>query len=104
MLANRTQGWRRSALPFYFFLCYAPLRSQESETMTSESKSRVLHENLDTSFVNLWSLLRSLTQRGFIGRVHVEHTDYPVDVYMTGSNTPLVYEIDHAASTETLEQ
>lgn len=72
--------------------------------MSSETKSRVLHENLDTSFVNLWSLLRSLTQRGFIGRVHVELTDYMADVYMTGSNTPLVHEIDRAAGTETLEQ
>jgi len=72
--------------------------------MTSESKSRVLHENLDTSFVNLWSLLRSLSQRGFIGRVHVKLTDYTADVYMTGSNTPLVHEIDRAAGTETLEQ
>jgi len=72
--------------------------------MTAESKSRVLHENLDTSFVNLWSLLRSLSQRGFIGRVHVELTDYTADVYMTGSNAPLVHEIDRAAGTETLEQ
>ncbi len=72
--------------------------------MTSETKSRVLHENLDTSFVNLWSLLRNLSQRGFIGRVHVELTDYTADVYMTGSNTPLVHEIDRAAGTETLEQ
>jgi hypothetical protein len=75
-----------------------------SETMTSESKSRVLHENLDTSFVNLWSLLRSLSQRGFIGRVHVELADYSADVYMSGSNTPMVREIDRAAGTETLEQ
>ena len=72
--------------------------------MTSESKSRVLHENLDTSFVNLWSLLRSLSQRGFVGRVHVELKDYTADVYMTGSKNPLVHEIDRAAGTETLEQ
>lgn len=72
--------------------------------MTSEFKSRVIHENLDTSFINLWALLRSLTQRGFIGRVHVELKDYTADVYMTGSNTPLVREIDRAAGTETLEQ
>lgn len=72
--------------------------------MNPESKSRVIHENLDTSFVNLWSLLRSLTQRGFIGRVHVELEDYSADVFMTGSNTPLVHEIDRAAGTETLEQ
>jgi hypothetical protein len=72
--------------------------------MTSESKSRVIHENLDTSFVNLWSLLRSLSQRGFIGRVHVELADYSADVFMTGSNTPLVHEIDRAAGTDTLEE
>ena len=71
--------------------------------MSTESNSRVIHENLDTSFVNLWSLLRSLSQRGFIGRVHVELTDYAADVYLTGSNTPLVHEVDRAAGTETLE-
>src|SRR5882762_1254611 len=72
--------------------------------MNSESKSRVVHENLDTAFVNLWALLRNLSQRGFIGRVRVELKDYTADVYMTGSNTPLVHEIDRAAGTETLEQ
>jgi hypothetical protein len=72
--------------------------------MSSESKSRVIHENLDTSFVNLWSLLRSLSQRGFVGRVHVELADYTADVFMTGSNTPVVHEIDRAAGTETLEE
>src|SRR2546422_10474072 len=72
--------------------------------MNSESKSRVLYENLDTSFVNLWALLRTLTQRGFIGRVRVELKDYTADVFMTGSNTPLVHEIDRAAGTDTLEE
>jgi hypothetical protein len=72
--------------------------------MSSESKSRIIHENLDTSFVNLWSLLRNLSQRGFIGRVHVELADYTADVFMTGSNTPLVHEIDRGAGTDTLEE
>jgi hypothetical protein len=72
--------------------------------MNSESKSRVVHENLDTTFVNLWALLRSLSQRGFIGRVRVEMKDYTADVFMTGSNTPLVHEIDRAAGTDTLEE
>jgi hypothetical protein len=72
--------------------------------MNSESKSRVVHENLDTTFVNLWALLRSLSQRGFIGRVRVEMKDYSADVFMTGSNTPLVHEIDRAAGTDTLEE
>jgi len=68
--------------------------------MTPESKSRVLYENLDTTFVNLWALLRSLSQRGFIGRVHVEMKDYTADVFITGSNTPLVREIDRAAGSD----
>jgi hypothetical protein len=72
--------------------------------MTSESKSRVVYENLDTTFVNLWALLRNLSQRGFIGRVHVELTDYTADVFMTGSSTPLVHEMDRAAGTDTLEE
>jgi len=72
--------------------------------MTSESKSRVLYENLDTSFVNLWALLRHLSQRAFVGRVHVEMDDYSADVFLTGSNTPLVHEVDRAAGTEVLEE
>jgi hypothetical protein len=72
--------------------------------MNSESKSRVVYENLDTTFVNLWALLRSLSQRGFIGRVRVEMKDYTADVFMTESNTPLVHEIDRAAGTDTLEE
>jgi hypothetical protein len=72
--------------------------------MSSESKSRVVYENLDTTFVNLWALLRKLTQRGFIGRVHVELKDYTADVFMTGTSKPLVREIDRAAGTETTEE
>jgi hypothetical protein len=72
--------------------------------MDTESKSRVVHEKLDTTFVNLWALLRSLSQREFIGRVRVEMKDYTADVFMNGSNTPLVHEIDRAAGTDTLEE
>ena len=72
--------------------------------MDAESKSTPLHENLDTAFVNLWSLLRSLSQKGFVGRVHIELEDYSADVFMNGSSTPLVREIDRAAGTETLEE
>jgi hypothetical protein len=72
--------------------------------MNPESKSRVVYENLDTTFVNLWALLRNLSQRGFIGRMRVELKDYTADVFMTGSSTPLVHEIDRAAGTDTLEE
>jgi hypothetical protein len=72
--------------------------------MSSRPSGKALYDNLDTAFVNLWSLLRNLTERGFIGRVHVELEDYSADVFLTGSSTPLVHEIDQAAGTETLEE
>jgi len=66
--------------------------------------SRILYEDLDTSFVNLWALLRYLTQRELVGRVHVELADYTADVFLTGSSTPMVHEIDHAAGRNVLEE
>src|SRR5260221_12270348 len=71
--------------------------------MSSESKSRIVYEDLDTSFVNLWALLRHLSQRAFVGRVHVEMDNYSADVFLTGSNTPLVHEVDRATGTDVLE-
>lgn len=71
--------------------------------MDANSKQKPLHENLDTTFVNLWSLLRSLTQKNFVGRVHVDLKDYAADILMDGSRTPMVREIDRAAGTETFE-
>ena len=72
--------------------------------MNSESKSRVLYDTLDLSFVNLWNLLRYLSQRTFVGRVHVAMEDYEADVFLTGSNAPLVHEVDRAAGTDVLEK
>ena len=72
--------------------------------MPSDSKPNPLYENLETTFVNLWSLLRSLSQRGFIGRVHVESKDYSADIFLNGSSTPLVHEIDRATGTDTIEE
>src|SRR2546423_3256812 len=72
--------------------------------MPADSKPSPLYENLDTTFVNLWSLLRNLSQREFIGRVHVEAKDYSADIFLNGSSTPLVHEIDRAAGTDTIEE
>lgn len=73
--------------------------------MTSEAKpARVLYENLDTSFVNVWALLRYLSQRSFIGRVHVELENYSADVFVNGSETPLVHEVDRDAGTDVTEE
>jgi hypothetical protein len=66
--------------------------------------SRIFYENLDTSFVNLWALLRYLMQLGLVGRVHVELADYTADVFLTGSSTPMVHEMDHATGRDTLEE
>lgn len=59
--------------------------------------------NLDTTFVNLWSLLRKLTEQNFVGRVHIELQDYAADVFLDGSATPLVREVDRAAHTVVTE-
>jgi hypothetical protein len=72
--------------------------------ITENVPSRVLYQNLDTSFVNLWGLLRYLSQRSFVGRVHVDLTDYSADVFLDGSETPLVHEIDRTAGTEVVEE
>ena len=73
--------------------------------MNSELKpSRVLYENLDTTFVNLWGLLRYLSQRSFIGRVHVKLENYTADVFLNGSETPLVHEVDGAAGSDVIEE
>lgn len=115
-LANLRAGCSRTArrmraLPDFAFLvspCYPPAISKTipktDRHVNTESKSRVVYENLDTTFVNLWALLRSLSQRSFIGRIRVELKDYTADVFMSGSSTPLVREIDHAAGTDTLEE
>jgi hypothetical protein len=60
--------------------------------------------NLDTTFVNLWSLLRKLTEQDFIGRVHIELKDYVADVFLDGSHTPVIREIDRAANTEVIDR
>src|SRR2546423_38650 len=71
---------------------------------SSESNSRVIYKNLDTSFVNLWALLRYLSQRSFVGRVHVELKDYMADVFLNGTETPLVHEVDRASASDVTEE
>ncbi len=73
--------------------------------MTPEAKpARVLYENLDTSFVNVWALLRYLSQRSFVGRVHVQLENYSADVFVNGNETPMVHEIDGDAGTDVVEE
>jgi hypothetical protein len=61
-----------------------------------DSKSRPVHENLDTAYVNVAALLRYLRQREFNGRVHVELDEYDADVFLNTAEPPRVRETDHA--------
>jgi hypothetical protein len=64
--------------------------------MQEDAKSRAVHQNLDTSYVNLSALLRYLQGREFIGRVHVELDEYDADVFLNGTAAPRVRETDYS--------
>lgn len=61
----------------------------------SKAKSRPVHENLDTAYVNLAALLRYLRQREFDGRIRVELDEYEADVFLSASDPPRVHETNH---------
>jgi hypothetical protein len=60
-------------------------------------KNRPLHENLDTSFVNLSGLLKYLRRRQFEGSVRIELSGYEADIYLSGDNQIRVREYDQIA-------
>lgn len=56
--------------------------------------NRPIHENLDTSFVNLSALVKYLRRRHFTGNVRVELSGYEADVVLTAENGLKVREHD----------
>lgn len=60
-----------------------------------KAKSRPVHENLDTAYVNLAALVRYLRQREFNGRIHVELDEYEADVFLSVVSPPRVHETNH---------
>lgn len=60
-------------------------------------KNRPIHENLDTSFVNLSALLRYLRRRQFDGSVRIELSGYEADIVLTADNQIKVREYDQIA-------
>ncbi len=60
-------------------------------------KSRPIHENLDTSFVNLPALIRYLRRRQFAGRVRIELSGYEADIFLSAENQMSVREYDQIA-------
>lgn len=60
-------------------------------------KNRPVHENLDTSFVNLSALVRYLQRRQFVGNIRVELSGYEADILLTAGNALTVREYDRIA-------
>ena len=60
-------------------------------------KNRPVHENLDTSFVNLSALVRYLRRRQFAGNISVELSGYEADITLTATSEMRVREHDRIA-------
>lgn len=60
-------------------------------------KNRPIHENLDTSYVNLSALVRYLRRRQFNGTVRVELSGYEADITIDGEHHMRVREHDRIA-------
>ncbi len=56
--------------------------------------NRPIHENLDTSFVNLSALVKYLRRRQFVGNVRIELSSYEADIVLTAENGLKVREHD----------
>ena len=65
-------------------------------------RPRPLHENLDTSYLDLAALLVYLEARGFTGLVHVALDEYEADVILRAGEKTTVRERSHATG-ETAE-
>jgi hypothetical protein len=64
----------------------------------SSAKSRPVHENLDTTYVNVAALVHYLQHRDFKGWVHVELDEYDADIFLNGGAQPRVRETDHSTA------
>jgi hypothetical protein len=57
-------------------------------------KHNPIHENLDTSFVNLSALVRYLRRRQFVGKVRIELSGYEADIFLCRGNQLRAREYD----------
>lgn len=56
--------------------------------------NRPVHENLDTSFVNLSALVKYLRRRQFVGSVKIQLNGYTADIFLSDGNQLKVSEHD----------
>ena len=73
------------------------LESEQNCSSTFQMKNRPIHENLDTSFVNLSALVRYLRRRQFAGGIRIELSGYEADIILTAENQMKVREYDRIA-------
>jgi hypothetical protein len=60
-------------------------------------KNRPIHENLDTSFVNLSALIRYLRRRNFVGKINIQLNNYEAEISLDEGNQLKVSEHDLSA-------
>src|SRR5829696_1340110 len=60
-------------------------------------KKQPIHENLNTSFVDVAALVRYLRSLQFVGSIRIELSSYEADIVFTSSKTIIAREYDHIA-------
>ena len=60
-------------------------------------KKQPIHQNLNTSFVDVRALVRYLRGLQFVGSIRIEWSSYEADIVFTGSQTIQAREYDHIA-------
>ncbi len=60
-------------------------------------KKQPIHQNLNTSFVNVAALVRYLRGLQFVGSIRIELSSYEADIVFTDSKTVRAREYDHIA-------
>src|SRR5688500_14330408 len=60
-------------------------------------KKQPIHQNLNTSFVNVGALVRYLRGLQFVGSIRIELSSYEADIVFTDSRTIRAREYDHIA-------
>lgn len=60
-------------------------------------KNHPIHENLDTSFINVSALVRYLRRRQFVGNVRIELSGYEAEIFLSEDNAIRVREYDRIA-------
>src|SRR5687767_3067664 len=60
-------------------------------------KKQPIHQNLNTSFVNVAALVRYLASLQFVGSIRIELASYEAEIVFTSSRTIQAREYDHVA-------